>query len=187
MNTIETTNTMNRSYQNQKPQNRLLIWTRRVLIGLLVTLLALAGIGATYQAIGTVRDARAFPPPGEMVDVGGYKMHIVCSGPQNAEGSTVILDHVGAANTAQWGLVQPEIAKSTRVCAYDRAGFGWSERGLTPRDGRQSMHELHTLLEKAAIPGPYLLVGHSYGANVARLYVAEYPAEVVGMVLVDPI
>lgn len=186
MSTIEATNTINRSYQNQKSRHRLLVWTRRVLIGLLVALSALAGIGAIYQAIGTARDARAFPPPGQMIDVGGYKMHIVCSGPQTADGPTVILDHVGAANAAQWGLVQPEIAKTTRVCAYDRAGFGWSERGPTPRDARQSMQELHTLLEKASIPGPYLLVGHSYGANVARLYVAEYPAEAVGMVLVDP-
>ena len=186
MSAIEATKTVNQLYQNQRPRRRWLVWTRRVLIGLLVTPLALAGIGAIYQAIGTASDAQAFPPPGQMVDVGGYKMHIVCSGPQSADGPTVILDHVGAANAAQWGLVQPEIAKSTRVCAYDRAGFGWSERGPTPRDARQSMHELHTLLEKASISGPYLLVGHSYGANVARLYVAEYPAEVVGMVLVDP-
>jgi pimeloyl-ACP methyl ester carboxylesterase len=186
MSTIEATNTINRSYQNQKPRNRLLVWTRRVLLGVLVALVALAVIGATYQAIATARDVRAFPPPGQLVDVGGYTMHIVCSGPQNAGAPTVILDHVGAANVAQWGLVQPEIAKTIRVCAYDRAGFGWSERGPTPRDARQSMHELHTLLSKAGIPGPYILVGHSYGGNVARLYVAEYPAEVVGMVLVDP-
>ena len=186
MSTIEATDTMNRPFQNQQPRNRLLVWTRRMLLGLLITLVALAGIGATYQATATARDARTFPPPGQLVDVGGYKMHIVCTGPENADGPTVILDHVGAANAAQWGLVQPEIAKTTRVCAYDRAGFGWSERGPTPRDARQSMQELHTLLANAAIPAPYILVGHSYGANVARLYVAAYPAEVVGMVLVDP-
>ena len=66
----------------------------------------------------------------------------------------MILDHVGVGNAAQWGLVQPEIAKTTHVCAYDRAGFGWSERGPTPRDARQSMHELHTLLGKAGVPAP---------------------------------
>jgi pimeloyl-ACP methyl ester carboxylesterase len=186
MSTIKVKNTMNPLIQNQPLIPWLLVWSGRVLLGLLITLVILALIGAIYQAIGTARDARAFPPPGQMVDVGGYKMHIVCSGPQNADAPTVILDHVGAANAAQWGLMQPEIAKTTRVCAYDRAGFGWSERGPTPRDARQSMHELHTLLGNAAIPAPYLLVGHSYGANVARLYVAEYPTEVVGMVLVDP-
>ncbi|MEZ4737663.1 MAG: alpha/beta hydrolase [Caldilineaceae bacterium] len=161
-------------------------WVGRSLLGLLALLVLLAIVGALYQVVATARDARAFPPPGQLVDVGGYKLHIVCTGPQNKDAPTVILDHVGAANAAQWGLVQPEIAKTTRVCAYDRAGFGWSERGPTPRDARQSMLELHSLLGKAGIPAPYVLVGHSYGANVARLYVAEYPDEVGGMVLVDP-
>jgi pimeloyl-ACP methyl ester carboxylesterase len=185
MNTSETTNPINRPHPNQRSQNRL-VWIRRVLFGLLATLLVLAASGAIYQAMATRRDARAFPPPGQMVDVGGYKLHIVCSGPENAGAPTVILDHVGAANVAQWGLVQPAIDQTTRVCAYDRAGFGWSERGPTPRDARQSMAELHTLLAKAGIPAPYILVGHSYGANVVRLYAAAYPAEVAGMVLVDP-
>lgn len=186
MSTTEAMNTLNQPYPTQRPRHRLLVWAGRGLRGLLVTLVALAVIGATYQIIATARDAQAFPPPGQLIDVGGYKMHIVCTGPQNAGAPTVILDHVGAANAAQWGLIQPEIAKTTRVCAYDRAGFGWSERGPTPRDARQSMHELHTLLGNAAITAPYILVGHSYGANVARLYVAEYAADVVGMVLVDP-
>ena len=186
MNTIKGTKTINIPLQNQRPRNRFLVWIGRSLLGLLVALIALAVIGAVYQVIATVRDARAFPPPGQLVDVGGYNMHIVCTGPQNTGNPTVILDHVGAANAAQWALVQPEIAKTTRVCAYDRAGFGWSESGPTPRDARQSMHELHTLLGNAAIPAPYILVGHSYGGNVARLYVAEYPDEVTGMVLVDP-
>ena len=186
MSTIEATNTMNRPLPNQQPRNRLLVWSRRVLLSLLVTPVVLAVIGAIYQVIGTALDARAFPPPGQLVDVGGYKMHIVCTGPQKAGAPTVILDDVGVGNAAQWGLVQPEIAKTTHVCAYDRAGFGWSERGPTPHDARQSMQELHTLLGKAGVPAPYILVGHSYGGNVARLYVAEYPAEVVGMVLVDP-
>jgi hypothetical protein len=159
MSTIEATNTMNRRLQNLWPRNRLLVWTRHGLLGLLVALVALAVAGATYQAIATARDARAFPPPGQLVDVGGYNMHIACAGTQNTGAPTVILDHVGAANAAQWGLVQPEIAKTTRVCAYDRAGFGWSERGPTPRDARQSMHELHTLLGKAGILAPYILVG----------------------------
>ena len=178
--------TMNRQLHNKRPQNRLLIWCGRMLLGLLIIVIVFAGIGAAYQVIATARAAKDFPPPGTLVDVGGYKMHIFCSGPQNNGKPTVILDHVGAANSAQWGLVQPEIAQTTQVCAYDRAGFGWSERGPAPRDARQCMHELHILINKAGIPGPYILVGHSYGANVARLYVAEYPNEVVGMVLVDP-
>jgi len=186
MDIVRATTTTQRPAQNLPLRRRLLLWVGRILLGLLVMLAALAVIGASYQAIATARDARAFPPPGQLIDVGGYNMHIVCTGPQNTGNPTVILDHVGAANVAQWALVQPEIAKTTRVCAYDRAGFGWSERGPKPRDARQSMDELHTLLGKAGIPAPYILVGHSYGANVARLYVAEYRNEVVGMVLVDP-
>ena len=186
MNISGATNNINDPHQNRQPRSRLLRWTRRVLLGLLVTPLALAGIGASYQAIATARDVSAFPPPGQMVDVGGYKMHILCTGTEKAGAPTVILDHVGAANGNQWGLVQPEIAKTTRVCAYDRAGFGWSERGPTPRSAHQSMSELHILLGNAGISPPYILVGHSYGANVVRLYVAEYPQDVVGMVLVDP-
>jgi pimeloyl-ACP methyl ester carboxylesterase len=158
-------------------------WTRRVLLGLVIALVALAAGGAIYQAVATAIDQRTYPAPGQLVDVGGYRMHIYCVG----DGSpTVILDHVGAANAAQWGIVQPALANTTRVCAYDRAGFGWSDPGPAPRDAQQNRDELHVLLDKAGIPGPYVLVGHSFGANVARLYVAAYPHQIAGIVLVDP-
>jgi hypothetical protein len=135
-------------------------WSRRILVGLLVAVVTLAGSGMAYQAVGTAMDRRAYPPPGRLVDVGGYQLHIYCVG----EGSpTVILDHVGAANAVQWGLVQPDIAKTTRVCAYDRAGFGWSDTGPLPRDAQQNARELQTLLMNADIPPPYVLVGHAFG------------------------
>jgi pimeloyl-ACP methyl ester carboxylesterase len=88
--------------------------------------------------------------------------------------------------SADWDWVQPEVAKTTRVCAYDRAGMGWSDPGPSPRDARQITNELHLLLSKANIPGPYVLVGHSAGGLYARLYADHYPNEVVGMVLLDP-
>jgi pimeloyl-ACP methyl ester carboxylesterase len=117
-----------------------------------------------------------------LVDVGGYKLHLYCIG----EGSpTVILDAVGGGSSTQWALIQPEIAATARVCAYDRAGFGWSEPGPEPRDAHQQVRELHTLLANAGIAGPYVLVGHSYGGRVARVYAAQYPDEVEGLVLVD--
>ena len=165
------------------PAKRRLIWLQRTVLGVLAMLVALAGFGATYQAVATELDERAYPAPGQLIDVGGYKLHIHCMG----QGSpTIILDHVGAGNSAQWGVVQPEIAKRTRVCAYDRAGFGWSEAGPAPRDAQHNARELHALLSNAQIPGPYVLVGHSFGANVARLYLAAHPDKVVGMVLIDP-
>jgi pimeloyl-ACP methyl ester carboxylesterase len=82
--------------------------------------------------------------------------------------------------------VQPEVARFTRVVAYDRAGFGWSDPGPEPRDALQNVRELHSALAKADIPGPYVLVGHSYGGAVARVFIAEHPDEVAGIVLVDP-
>ena len=128
------------------------IW--RPLLGLVVVFLALAVAGATYQAIATERAERAYPPPGEMVDVGGHSLHINCAG---QGGPTVLLDAGSGGFSAQWVRVQREVSGTTRVCAYDRAGMGWSEMGPEPRDARQITGELHTLLKGANIEGPYVL------------------------------
>src|SRR5215203_2351146 len=154
----------------------------RVLLWLIVALLALAVVGAIYQAIATERAERAYPPPGEVVDVGGYSLHINCTG----QGSpTVVLDAGSGLFSAQWVRVQRQVADTTRVCAYDRAGMGWSEMGPGPRDAKQITSELHTLLGKAGIEGPYVLVGHSYGGMYMQTYAARYPEEVAGVALVD--
>jgi pimeloyl-ACP methyl ester carboxylesterase len=109
-------------------------------------------------------------------------LHINCFG----EGSpTVILEAASGGMSAHWVRVQQQLAKTTRVCAYDRAGLGWSEPGTEPRDARQVSSELHTLLTNAGIEGPYVLVGHSYGGLYARMYAARYSEEVAGVVLVD--
>src|SRR5215217_8405758 len=156
------------------------IW--RPLLGLVVALLVLAVAGAIYQAIATALAERAYPPPGEMVDVGGYSLHINCTG----QGSpTVILDAGSGLFSAQWVRVQRQVSDTTRVCAYDRAGIGWSEMGPDPRDAKQITSELHTLLGKAGIDGPYVLVGHSFGGMYMQTYAARYPEEVAGVVLVD--
>src|SRR5215213_11425435 len=152
------------------------------LLGLVVVLLALALAGALYQAIATELAERAYPPPGEMVDVGGYSLHINCVG----QGSpTVVLDGGSGEMSAQWVLVQREVSGTTRVCAYDRAGMGWSEMGPEPRDAKQISSELHALLEGANIEGPYVLVGHSFGGLYMQTYAARYPEEVAGMALID--
>jgi pimeloyl-ACP methyl ester carboxylesterase len=157
-------------------------WIRRGLVWTIAGLLALAIIGAIYQAVATEIDQRTYSPPGEMVDVNGHLMHINCVG----EGSpTVILEAANLGMSAHWVRVQQQLAQTTRVCAYDRAGLGWSERGPEPRDARQISSELHTLLKGAGTEGPYVLVGHSYGGLYARLYAARYSEEVAGVVLVD--
>jgi pimeloyl-ACP methyl ester carboxylesterase len=102
------------------------------------------------------------------------------------EGSpTIILDHVGGGSSMDWALIQPKLAEQTRVCAYDRAGFGWSDYNPAPRTLEQQVNELHGLLEGANEKGPYIFVGHSYGARVGRVFAARYPEAVVGMVLMD--
>jgi len=122
------------------------------------------------------------PPTGQMVDIGGRKLHIHCSG---KGAPTVIVENGGAAFSFDWELVQPEVARLTRICTYDRAGYAWSDVGPEFDTFDQSVHDLHLLLSKAYISGPYVLVGHSFGGLLVRFYQATYPNDVVGMVLVD--
>ena len=154
----------------------------RALTWLLGTVIALATVGAVYQIVGMVLDRQQYPPPGQMVDIGGQRLHLYCLGTGNP---TVILEAAAPGWSLYWSTVQPQLARTTRVCAYDRAGLGWSDRGPLPRTGQRMAKELHRLLERAGIAGPYVLVGHSLGGLVARLYQHDYPQEVVGMVLVD--
>jgi pimeloyl-ACP methyl ester carboxylesterase len=161
---------------------RIIGWIGKALLWFVAALSALAVIGAIYQAVATKIDQRTFSPPGEMVDVGHHSLHINCSG----QGSpTVILEAANLGMSAHWVRVQQQLAQTTRVCAYDRAGMGWSERSPEPRDAKQVTGELHTLLKDADTEGPYMLVGHSYGGLYARMYAARYSEEVAGVVLVD--
>jgi pimeloyl-ACP methyl ester carboxylesterase len=117
-----------------------------------------------------------------MVEVGGYSLHTNCVG----QGSpTVVLDAGTGEMWADWVLVQREVSDTARVCAYDRAGMGWSEMGPEPRDARRISGELHALLEGVGIEGPYVLVGHSFGGLYAQTYAARYPDEVAGVSLVE--
>lgn len=162
--------------------SRLAVWTGRILLGLLALIVLLAAGGASYEAIMVRGDARRFPPPGQLVDVGGYRLHLHCVG----QGSpTVVLDAGLGAFSLDWGAVQPQIATSTRVCAYDRAGLGWSEPGPLPRSPQQFADELDVLLTNAGVEGPYVLVVHSISGKTARLFASQHPNDVAGMVFVD--
>ena len=155
-----------------------MIWLGGSLAVLLVLLLA----GAIYETVAEAADAQAYPPPGQLVDVGGHRLQINCTG----EGSPTVVIEAGLGDwSTGWGYVQPEVAKTTRVCTYDRAGWGWSDPGPEPRDAAQIAKELHTLLQKANIPGPYVIVGHSLGGLPVRVFTHDYPAEVAGVVLVE--
>jgi len=157
----------------------------RTIMWILAGVVVLAAVGAFYQALSTRSDLRNHPALGQLVDVGGYKLHIYCVG-ENVEGSpTVILEQGLGGTSVAWARVQLEIAQSTRTCAYDRGGMGWSDPGSEPRDGEQIATELHTLLHNANIPGPYVLVGWSFGGLYVRIYAGKYPTEVSGIVLLD--
>jgi pimeloyl-ACP methyl ester carboxylesterase/membrane protease YdiL (CAAX protease family) len=157
---------------------------RSLAVGLLGGIVLLGGIGAFVQATAANWDGRAFPPPGEMVDVGGHRLHLQVMGDSHP-GPTVILDAGMASFSTNWHWVQSDLAPSVRVVAYDRAGLGWSEPGPAPRDARQSATELHVALQRAGIGGPYVMAGHSYGGLVARMFTDLYPEDVTGLVLVD--
>ena len=155
-----------------------------LLAGTLGFVVALGGFGAFAQAVAAHQDRQAFPPPGRLVDVGGHRLHLQVMGEQHT-GPTVVLEAGLDSFSTNWYWIQTDLARSVRVVAYDRAGLGWSEPGPGPRDARQSATELHTALQRAAIGGPYLLAGHSYGGLVSRAFADLYPEEVAGLVLVD--
>lgn len=155
-----------------------------VLLGAgLATLAGLMLVGYIYEPMAEAADAKAYPPPGQLVDVGGYRLHINCTG---SGSPTVVIDAgLGDWSTTWAGYVQPKVAKMTRVCTYDRAGMGWSEAGPLPRDAAQFAKELHTLLKNANVPGPYVMVGHSLGGLPVRVFVHDYASEVAGVVLIE--
>ncbi|HXZ20844.1 MAG TPA: alpha/beta hydrolase [Candidatus Acidoferrales bacterium] len=148
----------------------------------------LLATGLIYQALGSARDRRRFPPPGRLVDIhngDGGRLHLHGMG---ESGPSVILDAGIGASSLSWSLVQPLVARFARVYAYDRAGYGWSEPPQI-EDGRRiasrMAEELRKLLRAAEVPGPYILVGHSFGGYVARVYAERWPVEVAGLVMLD--
>jgi pimeloyl-ACP methyl ester carboxylesterase len=147
-----------------------------------LAILAVAAVGGGYATLGAAADARAYPMPGQLIDVGGHRLHLHCTG---SGSPTVVLEPGGGEMSSNMGWIAPAVARDTRVCVYDRAGRGWSEPADTPQDGAQIATDLHTLLQRGHVPGPYVLAGHSFGGLYALTYAARYPDEVAGMVLVD--
>jgi pimeloyl-ACP methyl ester carboxylesterase len=144
--------------------------------------LLLASIGGAYETVSGAVDPTDNPMTGELIDVGGHSLHLRCSG---SGSPTVILEPGAGEMSAGLAWIEPAVADDTRVCVYDRAGRGWSDAADAPQDAAGIATDLHTLLERGDLPGPYLLVGHSFGGLYVLTFAALYPDEVAGMVLVD--
>ncbi len=147
-----------------------------------VVVMAAAAVGGAVQTAALASDDPGGSMPGQTHDVGGHRLHLDCTG---SGGPTVVLFNGLGLTSANWARVAPAVARSGRVCAYDRAGQGWSEDAPQPQDGHRAAADLHTLLESAGERGPYVLVGHSIGGDHAMTYAARYPEQVAGMVLLD--
>jgi pimeloyl-ACP methyl ester carboxylesterase len=159
-------------------QSRLGRWLLYPVIGVL----ALASIGGGYQTLGAAADAKAHPMPGQLIDVDGHRLHLRCTGSGTP---TVVLEPAAGEMSSNLGWITPAVARDTRVCVYDRAGRGWSEPASSAQDGAQIATDLHRLLQRGHVPGPYVLAGHSFGGLYVLTFAARYPDEVAGMVLVD--
>ncbi len=155
--------------------------TRPLVLYPVLVALALSAVGG---AVETVAESAAGGQAvaGRMVDVGGHRLYLACRGTGSP---TVVLENGLGEHTPSWAWIVKNVALDTRVCAYDRAGQGWSESAGGPQDGVQLAADLHTLLKRAAVPGPYVLAGHSVGGSYALTFAARYPQQVAGMVLLD--
>jgi pimeloyl-ACP methyl ester carboxylesterase len=157
-------------------------WLKRLFLGAF-SLLAAWCIAGLAMAAGDWGD----PPRGILIDVQGRKQRIVCEGEAKPGVPTVIFESGIYSGSADWGYVQPEVAKGGRTCSYDRAGMGWSQPSTNPRDSASMARELHQLVAAAGETGPYVLVGHSMAGLLTRAYLAQFPSDVVGLVLIDAV
>jgi pimeloyl-ACP methyl ester carboxylesterase len=154
----------------------------RWLLYSVIGLVAVTGVGGTVESIALARDHGRFEMTGALYDVGGHRLHLTCTGTGSP---TVVLENGLNEITPLWSGITTQVSRTTRVCAYDRAGQGWSDDVAHPQDGIAVATDLHTLLSRAGVHGPLVLAGHSSGGTLAMTYAAHYPAQVAGMVLLD--
>jgi pimeloyl-ACP methyl ester carboxylesterase len=139
--------------------------------------------GAAYQHFSRMSDLRRYPPPGQLIDIGGRRLHLLCAG--KVSDRTVVIEAGSGNDVTLWQGILGRVSRFAHVCAYDRAGLGWSDPVSGPRSFDDRARDLHSLLQRADVPGPYILVGHSYGGYVVRRFAAAYPQRVSGIVLID--
>ena len=156
-------------------------WSRRAFLYPALVVLLLAAAGGAFETVAEATSTDV-PPTGHTYLVNGHRLYLGCTG---HGGPTVVLFNGLGERASSWAMVQRTVAASTRVCVFDRAGEGWSGRGVGAQDGHQLSLDLHELLRVARVPGPYVLAGHSVGGPYALVYAAAYPEEVAGVALID--
>jgi pimeloyl-ACP methyl ester carboxylesterase len=160
-------------------------WRRiceRIVLSLVLLVVVAAGASTAFNTLAIHYYRAVYPARGRLYAVDGYKMHLYCTG----EGSPTIVLDAGLGNDSLiWTNVQPTLSKTTRVCSYDRAGFGWSDPQSGPHDADRIADQLHTLLNQAVITGPIILMGHSIAGLYIRDYASRYPQNLSGLIFVD--
>ena len=160
------------------------VFLLRIGLGALLVIAAALLIGYVYETYALARDARRFPPPGRMIDMGGRKIHLLCKG-DAGKGPTVVIEPGAGEPAMLWWFVQDQVAVFARVCTYDRPGYQWSDPLDAPRSIEDRARELHEVLTRGNVPGPYVLVAHSYSGVIVRLFARDHMKDMAGMALVD--
>ncbi len=172
---------MKEKHRIKDKPSRAFIWIRRGIF-LLLVLTVFIGAGFAYEGIASWTNKKNYPMPGELVDAGGYRLHLQTVGKQPV---TIVLEAGSGETSLSWGDIPKELSEDFTVVSYDRGGYGWSEKANSERSGENIVKELHNALQEAGLPGPYVLVGHSLGGMYTRLFADTYSDEVIGLVLVD--
>ncbi len=157
--------------------------SRAILKWSLIGLVSVTALAFLTESYFKIQNARRFPPPGKLYQVGKHKMHIWCEGSGEP---TIVLDSGAGMFSSGWRWVMPELSSSTRVCAFDRSGLGWSEVSRPPYDGISAAHELNELLQQAGVRSPFIYVGHSLGGNLGGIYHQQYPNELSALIMLEP-
>jgi pimeloyl-ACP methyl ester carboxylesterase len=169
-------------WMSRRARQRLHSRSRPWLVYPVLAVLGIAALGGGYETARESLDATTYPPPGQLVDVGGHRLQLSCTGTGSP---TVVLEPGQGGVSSDMAWIAPVVARDSRVCVYDRAGRGWSDAADGPQDGERSAADLHILLDRAHVPGPYVLAGHSFGGLYVQSFAAQFPDQVAGMVLLD--
>jgi pimeloyl-ACP methyl ester carboxylesterase len=157
-------------------------WSRRALLYPAFVVLGLVAVGGAYETIAQATSSNPAPSTGRTYTVSGHSLYLNCTG---SGSPTVILFNGHMERTPGWAWIQPDVARETRVCAFDRAGQGWSGEGVGSQDAHELSDDVHALLGAARIPGPYVIAGHSVGGPYALAYAMDFPSDVAGVALID--